>query len=136
MVAQGRWPVPFSVPMWELDLGHGLAAGPGPAPTREVELGRGPAAGPGRAPRLAEARRAEQPGSAISMALNSRVSERTNVEVLTDRFVVDLITHEGESTPTPLHSIPLHSYATIRVLLYSLHYTTQLNSTLFDTTIL
>ena len=41
---------------------------------------------------------ADQTGSAISKALNSRVSERTNVEVLTDRFVVDLITHEGETT--------------------------------------
>ncbi len=41
---------------------------------------------------------ADQTGSAISKALNARVSERTNVEILTDRCVVDLIVKDGKTT--------------------------------------
>jgi L-aspartate oxidase len=40
---------------------------------------------------------ADQTGSAISKALNARITERPNVEILTDRCVVDLIVTNGET---------------------------------------
>ena len=40
---------------------------------------------------------ADQTGSAISKALNARITERPNVEILTDRCVVDLIVTSGET---------------------------------------
>jgi L-aspartate oxidase len=40
---------------------------------------------------------ADQTGSAISKALNARITERSNVEILTDRCVVDLIVTNGET---------------------------------------
>ena len=41
---------------------------------------------------------ADQTGSAISKALNARITERANVKILTDRCVVDLIVANGETT--------------------------------------
>ena len=41
---------------------------------------------------------ADHTGSAISKALNARITERSNVEILTDRCVVDLIVKDGEAT--------------------------------------
>ena len=41
---------------------------------------------------------ADQTGSAISKALNARITERANVKILTDRCVVDLIVTNGETT--------------------------------------
>ena len=41
---------------------------------------------------------ADQTGSAISGALNARVSERANVKILTDRCLVDLIVKDGGVT--------------------------------------
>ena len=41
---------------------------------------------------------ADQTGSAISKALNARITERPNVKILTDRCVVDLIVTNGKTT--------------------------------------
>ena len=41
---------------------------------------------------------ADHTGSAISKALNARITERANVKILTDRCVVDLIVANGETT--------------------------------------
>ena len=41
---------------------------------------------------------ADQTGSAISKALNARITERPNVNILTDRCVVDLIVTNGKTT--------------------------------------